>query len=347
MNALAQKWSDPVITTRYNAARAATNARLALLREAVAAKDAAEVATQTQWLLSDAAPKVYFALRIGRSGKVGLISPSACIKAALNLKLTATCTEKVPVILRKKKSGKVRLILNFGLRYRVAQNIIRCVLSVHHRPRSYQFTHRGVPKAVTRVRDLINQGNHWFAHLDIKEFYPSFRIEKLRENASLGGLLPPKMIAAFVHARELEIGVRAEQLKRFPYLSYSDLLWEARRGIPTGSCASSVVAPMMVSRMSLDAATADALSNYEDDFFLLAPTKDELQERIEVLMGAVKTIPGGHFKLELKSSGRLGETEACFLGHAMRLEGDETHIMLTNANREGLFSVLTGLVKVF
>lgn len=324
MNVLADKWSDPKIIAQYNAARAVAMTHAAMLSKAVAAKDAAEVAAQTQWLLSDPAPKIYFAFRVGRSGNVGRVSPGICLKAASALDLTSACFDKVGVILRKKKSGKHRLILNFGLRQRVAQNIIRCVLSAHHRPRAYQFTHRGVPKAVAHVRDLINLGNHWFAHLDIKEFYPSFKIEKLREDAALGGLLPSKTVAAFVHARGLEVSVRAEQMKQFPSLSCPDLLWEARRGIPTGSCASSVVAPMMVSRMPLDAATASHMANLEDDFLLLAPTKDKLQERIEVLMAAVKAIPGGHFKLELKASGQLGGTEACFLGHAIRLEGGST-----------------------
>lgn len=219
MISFATDWTDPVIAAEYQAARAETIKLAEGLRLAVETKDTVSIEDETFRLLTDPAPKDFFALRVERSGKVGRVSPGRCLKQACKLDLLSPCDEKAAVILREKLNGKHRLILNFGLRYRTAQNIIRLVLSAHHRPRPFQFTHLGVPIAIKRVIELIDQGNIWCAHLDIKKLYPSFRIEKLREDAALGGLLPSKTVAAFVHARGLEMSVRAEQLKHFPSLS--------------------------------------------------------------------------------------------------------------------------------
>lgn len=345
MSCLSKDWSDPTIAAKYQSMRGETNSHVKALRMAVVAKDAATIAAETRWLLSDPAPKSYFALRLGRSRKLKAKSPTWCLEQANKLDLSSQSVEKADVILREKLNGSHRVILNFRLQHRIAQNIVRLVLAAHHKPRSFQFTHKGVPKAIQRVIDLVGQGNVWCAHLDIKKFYQSFLIEELLGNAALGGLLPSKTLAAFVLARRLDVCVRAEDLKHFSYLSYPTLLWEARRGIPTGSCASSIVAPMMVSRMPLAAAVADHLVNFEDDFFLLAPTTDELEERIGALGSSVKAIPGGRFTWQLKSCGHLADTEASFLGHSISKNGGEVRIRLTHANRESLFHVLDELDK--
>ena len=128
--------------------------------------------------------------------------------------------------------------------------------------------------AVKRALVLIESGKLWFAHLDIKEFYPSFKIEKLLGNAALEGILPKSTVANLVLARGLEYVIDPGYLKRYPLLSCASRLLEARRGIPTGSCVSSLVAPMMVSRLQLSAAVAATLINYEDDFLLLASSKE-------------------------------------------------------------------------
>lgn len=345
MSCLAKDWSDPAISAKYQSARAETTKHAEALRKAVAAKHVDMIAAETWWLLSDPAPKTYFALKLGRSRKVKSKSPSWCLKQASELDLSSHSAEKADAILRKKLNGSHRVILNFRLQRRIAQNIVRLVLAAHHRPRPFQFTHKGVPKAIQRVIVIADQGNLWCAHLDIKKFYQTFLIEELLENAALGGLLPSKTLATFVLARRLDVCVRANDLKHFPHLSYATLLSEARRGIPTGSCASSIVAPMMVSRMLLAAAVENHLVNFEDDFLLLAPTKDELEKRIEALGSSVKTIPGGRFKLQQKSCGHLAETGAFFLGHSISRNGGSVRIRLTHTNRESLYLVLDELFK--
>jgi hypothetical protein len=97
--------------------------------------------------------------------------------------------------------------------------------------------------------------------------------------------------------------------------------------------------------MPLAAAVAVHLVNFEDDFFLLAPTKDELEERIGALGSSVKAIPGGRFTWQLKSCGHLADTEASFLGHSISMNRGEVRIRLTHANRESLFHVLDELGK--
>lgn len=345
MSCAAKNWSESAIAESYNSAKMAVRQHSKSLRLAVQIKDTVKVAEETNWFLTAYEPKVYFAIRLGRSPKLGPLSPGQCLQAASQLDLVSRCDEKAAVIIKGKLNGGHRLILDFGIRYRIAQNILRLVLSAHHGPKPFQYTHRGVPKAMKRVMELCDQGNVWFAHIDIKKFYPSFRIEKLRENAALGGLLSSKTLAAFVSARGLEVSVRSYELQKFPYLSYSNLLWEARRGIPTGSCLSSLIAPMMVSRLLLPAEVAAHLVNYEDDFFLLAKSKVELEKRIEAFESAVKGLPGGRFTLKQKSMGTLASSEVCFLGHCLYRSGAKTCARLTPANIDCLFDTLDTIGK--
>ena len=80
MSCLAKDWSDPAISAKYQSARAETTKHAEALRKAVAAKHVDMIAAETWWLLSDPAPKTYFALKLGRSRKVKSKSPSWCLK---------------------------------------------------------------------------------------------------------------------------------------------------------------------------------------------------------------------------------------------------------------------------
>ena len=322
-------------------ALALTRIQSKTLRVAVDNGNQAQTIALTEWFLTALEPRLYFAVQVARSGKVKPSpTPDECLSVAQALDLRQAPSEKVIGTLRAKASGKHRLILNFGHAHRTAQGVLRVILSAHHRPQPFQFTHRGPKKAMEQVRRHIEAGNLWFAHLDIKEFYPSFRFEKLGQDAALGGILPSKTLAGFVHARNLEVAVTPVSLKRFPYLTHTHLHWEARRGIPTGSCVSSVVAPMMVSRLPLSQAAKELLTNYEDDFLQLATSKAELDKAVEAFMVAVRDVPGGRFTVKTKSTGCLLESEISFLGHRITVCDDQARIGINSANEQKLFMLL-------
>ena len=97
---------------------------------------------------------------------------------------------------------------------------------------------------------------------------------------------------------------------------------------------------MMVSRLQLSAAVAVDLINHEDDFLLLASSKEELEQMIVALRAAVRNLPGGRFSLKAKSQGHLDEISADFLGHSIRRKSGKTVVTFNTANHEHFFSVL-------
>lgn len=333
---------DTALESLLHDARAQTRAQTKVLRSAIDNNDLGKTAEVKAWFLTAPGPRFAFAVRAAAATAVKpKPSLQKCLGIAEKLDLTLPPKEAVELILRPKGGGKHRAILNFGLRYRAGQKLLAHVLSQYHRPQPFQFTHRGHQAAIQHALCLIEAGNLWFAHLDIKEFYPSFRTEKLRENAALGGILPDKTLAGFVVGRDLEVKVRSGELHKFPTLSYSPLLWEARRGIPTGSCLSSVVAPMMVSRLPLPPAVKAVAINFEDDFLVLAPSEVARDEAVEALMAAVKDLPGGRFKLRTKSMGYLPEDEAQFLGHRIVIEDGVPRVMVSAGNHEAFVARLS------
>ena len=79
MNVFLTKWSDPNVAAKYHAARAVTKDHVKLLNDAVRENDTTRIAAECDWFLNAKEPKVYFALRLGRSGKLGKINPLSCL----------------------------------------------------------------------------------------------------------------------------------------------------------------------------------------------------------------------------------------------------------------------------
>lgn len=334
-------FDDPDFRKLLKDAADTTHHRRNCLRKAVRDNDVEGAQMHTAWLLTDSQPKLLAAAVVACSGKVRP-NPSAadCLLLPQSLKLMQLQPEIVPLRLRKKSNGNHRIIANFGFAHRTAQRVLKSILSAYHRPQSYQYTHRGPGRAILRARKLITTGKLWFAHLDIKEFYSSFKIEKLLEDAALGGILPSKTVASFVSARNLEFDVRQSDLGLFPHLTYSDLLWQARRGIPTGSSVSSIVAVMMVSRLKLTTAVKTSIINFEDDFLVLASSKEELAQTVEALRLSVGKLPGGHFSLIGKSQGCFENDSLVCLGHSIALVDGKLVVSVSGHNTDQFYAML-------
>lgn len=85
------------------------------------------------------------------------------------------------------------------------------------------------------------------------------------------------------------------------------------------------------------------LLNYVDDFLILAQGPEELGVAVKELITAVGELPGGTFKLVLKSKAKV-TTGVEFLGHRLTLQSDGTlSISVSHANLEDFWTRLSSL----
>jgi hypothetical protein len=111
-------------------------------------------------------------------------------------------------------------------------------------------------------------------------------------------------------------------------------LERARQGIPAGSAGSPIVAAYPVSRLGWEALPQTALSNYSDNFWILASTAKRLETGIAALASAVSKLPGGQFGLKNVQEGHATEVGFDFLGHRLRLDSSGVRTSVSPANQE-------------
>ena len=253
-----------------------------------------------------------------------------CIAVAEGLDLTAPIPE-VAHVYAKKKFGKneFRPIAVFGSRHRTAQAVVKRVLDVAFKPRSFQFSNRDIAEAIAEARKHVQKGRCYYAHLDIKSFYMHFEASKLAACLPL----PAWAVENVLSGEQITWGAMQGNHPLSP--SSDNLIDLARLGIPQGNSASSIVAMIECARLNPTLLGIIALMNYMDDFLLLAETKEQLESQIAKLTDAVGALPGGHFTLVTKSAGHL--SEGCdFLGHHLRLDGEVLRIEPTEVNSQKL-----------
>ena len=337
------KQDDLSIALDYAGSRKLVKAQQNALKVAISEGNALSIQRITNWFLISPAPRQCFAVEVARSGKIKPEPTLAdCLNVVENLNFFAASPEEATVLAVKKASGKYRATIMFGLEHRVAQKILREVLSAYHAKQSFQFTSRGIHAAIKAARAHIGEGNIWYAHLDIKEFYSNFRVEELLQDAALGGKLPNKVLANYVHGHNLKMSESARVIggDELPSSMLTSLAYTARRGIPQGSSLSPLVAEMMVSKMPLTVALRKHLTNYADNFLLLAKTEAQLQELVDELKAAIYELPGGHFKLKDEGSGCLDGDTLRFLGHRFQLEEGVLRISVSVQNQNRFYGEL-------
>ena len=251
-----------------------------------------------------------------------------CLAAPGKLNLFGPITEPVRVWAEPKASGGFRAVCSFGPPHQARQDIVLKFVGRLHTPRRWQFTLRGVHKAIAAIKANGPKFVH-FARLDITQFFPSF-------DETLGSELPlPKEVVDHVVLGRHFVAVRKRGKAEDAFLRcipFSTLLQAALRGIPTGSSCSPIVAAFILARLSWQPSMIVVLVNYADDFLLLAETAEALQEEIGKLKQAVAELPGGHFKLRTISQGTLNEG-VDFLGHRLQmLSGGKLSTTPTKSN---------------
>ena len=311
---------------------------LSHLEESCIAGNTDEIEPITKRILSSPRSKLAAFDFLARRGRIGIPSDYPAVKGLIeNIDLFSPQTEPVRVHAKQKTSKNgFRAICEFGPEHRIAQRMASAVLGIHHRPKPFQKSDRGVPKAIQEILTRIDSGQVWLAHCDIRRFFPSFTGKGLKSFCPL----PNEVVEGVLIGRSMVFDVSSSL-----HYSLDVITEEARLGLPQGASSSPVVAHMVVSRLSASAETLEQLFNYEDDFLVLASTKAELNNRVAELKDAVEQLPGGQFILYVKPIAHADDGSD-FLGHRIVRADGKAIAKPTEANFEVLHKKLEFLTPV-
>lgn len=335
-------WKAKQYTKWIEKALNVTDTKLDLLRKASMTED-----TETADLLvldlltskkSKMAGVIRYALRLSAKDRPTLYE---CVKCIQMLDLQKPLKEKARVY-PKKKVGKDewRPIAEFGIQHRAAQKMIEAILGPTFKPRKFQFTQRGVPQTIARVRARADAGHHHFVQQDISGFFLHFEEDALK----MALPLPTWAVEHVVMGRQTVWAGEGAQLSFHLWVSHSMLIQQARRGLPQGSSTSSIIAMIECAKLKLSHELESALFNYADDFLSLFKTAEEAVSAAEELQDAVGELPGGNFSLKQKGIGHL--SKGCtFLGHHIQLVDGVLRIAPSDQNYIRLTSRLEAIEK--
>jgi hypothetical protein len=255
-----------------------------------------------------------------------------CMSIDKSLDVEQPIDEPVRVWGEPKKEGGMRAICEFGPKGRTAQDMVQRVMAAYYKPRSFQFTHQGVQRAIAAVRTIVDRGFVYAAKLDIRDCFGSFDSEKLSAELPI----PMGTVEYVVTGRHLKVELDPGHANRHSYAyasphTQAHLIELARRGLPPGSACAPIVAAYCISRLAWTPSGIAKLSNYADDFFLLASSAKHLSEEIGTLTDAVEEVPGGHFQLRVLHEGHFAEG-VDFLGHHLKIVGGSLQVSVTERN---------------
>ena len=260
--------------------------------------------------------------------------------------------EAVRLKLIRKDANTFRPTLDFGIENRTLQHLVRSVLHAVAELHPRQFATRGgVPAAIAQVVSLIRAGYIYAREIDIKDFYASF------DGNKLVGLVP-------FQKRVIENVLLSEHLNILPGKLHRILsrvgsadtdhegaaliekyLADARRGIPQGSAASTILAEMLLAPLLFQVPTAGAVVAYADNILVLAKSESDADAMTESLGRALKKHPAGHLRPTIKFFRTGGPID--FLGHRLTAHSDQVCVQPTPENREKFErKMTTGLAKL-
>jgi hypothetical protein len=230
--------------------------------------------------------------------------------------------EPVAVSFKKKKSNpdKRRITMKFGIENRALQYLILMVLERTADLHPHQYATRGgVHAAIKRVAAALTDGYVYVVELDIKDCYPSFVEEAIPNLLPL----PKKVTEHIATCRHLNLTAgNLDDLFGIPLGTASifttELLAQARHGIPQGSAASNLIADILLSNVANQSPIEGRVFSYADNILLMAKDEVAMQSTKLALGSALKAHPAGPLVPTAKHF-KLGEP-IDFLGHRLSLK---------------------------
>ena len=211
--------------------------------------------------------------------------------------------EKVRVYGKKKSSGGERPICVFGHEHRLGQSMIKKLLKERLKPSAWQYTHRGPAAAIKYVKSLNPTAELCARKLDIKDFYGSFEETNL---VSFLNEMPDDVVRHIILSNDNALTT----MDGSPLLGKLSQL--ASRGVAQGSTLSPLIGELAVSQLDWEGIAEVQMLNYADDFLLIAPDIETLDEATKALTSAVAALPGGHFSLLKKDMPDIASSTSTF-----------------------------------
>lgn len=254
------------------------------------------------------------AIRKQRRRLPGKVTARDVVEAAFSLDMHRAPDEDVRLYPKRKSDTEFRPIHVFGVRNHARQVVFNWALEPRTRlDKTRQFAWcGGRPAAARAVLQHIDQGARWACSLDIKSFFPSISREWVITHLPMPGEVTRETaIPSEDHIRPEGCG-----LSRAYWRPLSDLSLRiaAGRGMPQGSACSPLIAEFVVSQILSVLPPEVRVVNYADNFLLLANTREELEQAVQDLGGAVTHHPAGPFTLTRGPIRRVAQG-AEFLGY--------------------------------
>jgi hypothetical protein len=242
-------------------------------------------------------------------------------------------TKETAVVNMKEKgsNGGYRLPMDFGIENRALQYLLVPLLGATADLHPEQYLMRGgVPAAIDRVKELLLDGYVWTVESDIADCFPSF------EGGNIHNFLPlpEKVIRHVVMADDLSIVPGNKLISLFgpaegdegDPVMLARFLADARRGIPHGSAAASLIVEMLLAGPLKTLPTnIGVVPSYADNMLIMARCEKDAVTMKETLWLALKGHSVGQLQPKERSKSGPGEPVA-ILGHRLQLKGHDVKI---------------------
>src|SRR5262249_23257300 len=170
---------------------------------------------------------------------------------------------------------------------------------------------------------------------DIANCFPSFEGKNLHNFLPL----PEKVIAHSIMGDTLNVVPGDGLVWHFGpaeddpgnLVAMGEILAVARRGLPQGSAASSIVAEMLIAVPLKTLPSVGVVPSYADNMLIMAKSEEEACSMSLALLSAFQAHPVGHLTPTLKSQSRPGQW-VHFLGHCLRIDGQVVQIVPSQKN---------------
>lgn len=318
---------------RIDAAHNETRGRFDGLGAAITATNIQQQREHLNWLTTDPTALLSHAVKANAAmHPTKRVRLEACLELPKKVAVDQPIPERVEMYAKPKSDG-YRVIHEFGITHRSIQYGIRQAASRYFKPRPFQYTQLGVASAISRVKKALLEGKVHVAEVDIRNFYGSFREDRLLNEFTLPEAveLPKAVVKHAVFARHYEAEWKKGGLNKVPHSLLPNLNQEAHSGLSTGSGCSPIIAMITVSNLAWSTMADVDMVNFFDNFLVLASSSALLGKAISKLSAAIEQLPGGHFtpREVFRSHAADGFD---FLGHCLYLDGNVVRIAPTEGN---------------
>ena len=179
--------SDKIWARKISRDRKFVQEKTEKLRMAIKVGDVSNAEIHRTTLLNSNRAKRVAIVELITSGKdIGVTKIADLIGLSEKVTVLEPILEVVQIHAKEKTSKTgYRIIFDFGAAHRVSQRVIGRVLSCEYNKRHFQIFDQGVANCISEILGHASEGFCYAAHLDIRNFYPSFDVKQLHKVLSL------------------------------------------------------------------------------------------------------------------------------------------------------------------